>query len=246
MLILGGTAEAVELARRGVAEFGNALDVVTSLAGRLPSRPDVPGHLRVGGFGGAAGLAAYLAAECIDLLVDATHPFAAVISGNAAEACAASGVPRLMLVRPAWRPGPDDHWLEVDSLDQAAACVAAMARRVFLTTGPGGIKAFEAASGLWFLVRLFSVPVAPLALSDYETIIARPPFTIEGERALLLRHRIDTLLTKNSGGPTAAKLEAARDLGVRVVMIRRPPPAGHPGHTVDNMRDALAWVGGHL
>src|SRR5512132_1634541 len=164
LLILGGTTEAAELARRAPAEFGRRLDVITSLAGRLPSRPDLPGRIRIGGFGGAAGLAAHLAAARIDLLVDATHPFAAMISGNAAEACAARRVPRLMLVRPVWRPGPGDCWLEVDSLDQAAACVAAMARRVFLTTGPGGIKAF-AESRCWFLVRLFATHSAPLPLA---------------------------------------------------------------------------------
>jgi precorrin-6A/cobalt-precorrin-6A reductase len=246
LLILGGTAEAAELARRAPAEFGRRLDVVTSLAGRLPGRPDLPGHVRAGGFGGAAGLAAYLAAERIDALVDATHPFTAVISRNAGEACAACGVPRLMLIRPAWRPGPGDRWLEVDSLGEAAALLPGIARRVFLTTGPGGIEAF-AQCRCWFLVRLFAPHTAPLPLADHQTIIARPPFTIEGERELMFRHRIDRLVTKNSGGPTSAKLEAARDLGIPVVMIRRPPiSVGHPGHTVDNVRDALAWVGRRL
>jgi precorrin-6A/cobalt-precorrin-6A reductase len=247
LLILGGTAEAAELARRVVAEFGRHLDVVTSLAGRLPNRPDLPGRVRVGGFGGAGGLAAYLAAERIDLLVDATHPFAEVISHNGAEACAACGVPRLTLVRPPWQPGPGDRWLEVDSLEQAARCVAAMGRRVFLTTGQGAIEAFSAASGLWFLVRLFTAPTEPLPLPDYETIVARPPFTRDGERELLLRHRLDTLVTKNSGGPTEAKLAAARDAGVRVVMIRRPPiPAGDTAETVERVDDALVLLRRHL
>jgi precorrin-6A/cobalt-precorrin-6A reductase len=246
LLILGGTAEAAELARRAPAEFGGRLDVVTSLAGRLPDRPDLPGHIRVGGFGGVAGLTSYLAAERIDALVDATHPFAAVISRNAADACAACGVPRLILIRPAWRPGPGDRWLEVDSLEEAAALLPGIGRRVFLTTGPGGIEAF-AQCPCWFLVRLFVLHTAPLPLADHQTIVARPPFTREGERAPMLRHRIDTLVTKNSGGPTAAKLEAARDLGLPVVMIRRPPlTSGQAGHTVDNVRDALAWVLRHL
>jgi precorrin-6A/cobalt-precorrin-6A reductase len=247
LLILGGTAEAAELARRVVAEFGSAVDVVTSLAGRLPDRPDLPGRIRVGGFGGADGLAAYLAAERIDLLVDATHPFAAVISRHAAEACRVHGVPRLMLARPAWQPGPGDRWLEVDNLGQAARCVAAMGRRVFLTTGQGGIEVFAAASGLWFLVRLFTAPTEPLPLPDYETIVARPPFAREGERELLRRFRIDTLVMKNSGGPTAAKLAAARDAGVRVVMIRRPPtPTGDAAETVERVDDALAWLRRHF
>jgi precorrin-6A/cobalt-precorrin-6A reductase len=248
LLILGGTTEAAELARRAVVAFAGQLDVITSLAGRLPNHPDLPGRLRVGGFGGAAGLSRYLQAERIDLLVDATHPFAAAISHNAAEACAALGVPRLMLVRPPWRPGQGDCWLEVDSLEEAATLLPGMADRVFLTTGPGGIEAFAAASGVWFLVRLFTQPAVPLPLSEYETLVARPPFSRESERELMRRHRIDTLVTKNSGGPTEAKLRAALDLGVRIVMVRRPPlmPAGHPEQTADNVRDALAWVGRHL
>jgi precorrin-6A/cobalt-precorrin-6A reductase len=244
LLILGGTTEAAELARRAIAELGQRLDVITSLAGRLPSRPDLPGRLRIGGFGGAAGLGAYLAAERIDLLVDATHPFAAVISRHAAEACRVHGVPRLMLVRPAWQPGPGDRWLQTSTLGEAARLLPGIARRVFLTTGSSGIETFaDAASGLWFLVRLFTTPAVPLPLPNYETIVARPPFTREGERELLLRHRIDTLVTKNSGGPTAAKLAAARDLGLPVVMIRRPPvQAGDAAETVERVYDALAWL----
>ncbi len=199
LLILGGTTEAAELARRAVVAFAGQLDVITSLAGRLPNHPDLPGRLRVGGFGGAAGLSRYLQAERIDLLVDATHPFAAAISHNAAEACAALGVPRLTLVRPPWRPGQGDCWLEVDSLEQAAASLAAIGRRVFLTTGQGGIEAFSENSGCWFLVRLFTPPDRPLPLPDHETIVARPSFTREGERELMRRHRIDAMVTKNSG-----------------------------------------------
>jgi precorrin-6A/cobalt-precorrin-6A reductase len=247
LLILGGTSEAAELARRAAAEFGDRLDVTTSLVGRLTSRPDLPGRIRIGGFGGASGLARYLQTERIDLLIDATHPFAVVISRNAAEACAALGVPRLMLVRQAWEAGPSERWLEAGSLEEAAALLPGIARRVFLTTGPGGIQAFAAASGVWFLVRLFTPAAAPLPLPDYETIVARPPFTRDGERELMLRHRIDTLVTKNSGGPTEAKLAGARDASVRVLMIRRPPlPAGYRGETAGNVEGALAWVGRHL
>ena len=247
LLILGGTSEAAQLARRAVAEFGDRLDVTTSLAGRLPSRPNLPGRMRVGGFGGAVGLAAHLAAERIDLLVDATHPFAAAISGNAAEACAMIGVPRLRLIRPEWHPGPDDRWLEAASLAESAKLLPGIARRVFLTTGSGGIEAFAAASGVWFLVRLFAPPSKPLTLREHETIVARPPFSREGERALMLRHCIDTLVTKNSGGPTEAKLAAARDLGVRVVMICRPPPPdGHADEAAENIGDAVTWIGRHL
>ncbi len=246
LLILGGTSEAAQLARRAVAEFGGRLDVTTSLAGRLPSRPDLPGLIRVGGFGGAVGLAAHLMAERIDLLIDATHPFAATISSNAAQASATVEVPRLVLIRPEWRPGPDDRWLDVSSLAEAAALLPKIARRAFLTTGPGGIEAF-AESDCWFLVRLFAPPSAPLPLAAHEIFVARPPFTREGERELMLRHRIDALVTKNSGGPTEAKLAAARDVGVPVIMMRRPPqPTGYGGERVDNIDDALTWIGRRL
>ena len=245
LLILGGTAEAAELVRCVAGALGSRVDVITSLAGRLPSRPDLPGRLRVGGFGGAHGLAGYLAAERIDMVIDATHPFAAIISGNAGGACAATGVPQLMLLRPEWHPDPEDRWLDVGSLGEAAALVPTIAHRVFLTTGPGGIEAFGE-SDCWFLVRLFAPPSTPLPLREHEMIVARPPFTREDERELMLRHRIEALVTKNSGGPTEAKLAAARDLGVRVVMIRRPPPAGYAGETAGNITDALAWIGRHL
>lgn len=245
LLILGGTSEAAQLARRAVAEFGNLLDVTTSLAGRLPSRPDLPGLVRVGGFGGPRGLVAHLAAERIDLLIDATHPFAATISSNAAQACATVEVPRLVLIRPEWRPGPDDHWLDAASLGEAAKLLTGIASRVFLTTGPGGIEAF-AESDCWFLVRLFTPPSTPLPLREHEIIVARPPFSREGERELMLRHGIDTLVSKNSGGPTEAKLAAARDLGLRVVMIRRPPPEGYAGETAGTIDDATAWISRHL
>jgi precorrin-6A/cobalt-precorrin-6A reductase len=246
LLILGGTAEAAALARCVVAEFGSRGDVITSLAGRLPSRPDLPGRLRVGGFGGTAGLADYLRAERIDAVVDATHPFAAAISRNAAQACAELGVPRLMLLRPEWHPEPADRWLGVGSLAEAAALLPTIAGRAFLTTGPGGIEAF-AHSDCRFLVRLFAPPSAPLPLREHEIIVARPPFTCEHERELMLRYRVEALVTKNSGGPTEAKLTAARDLGVPVVMIRRPPlPSEHSEHTVDSVEAAADWVVGRL
>jgi precorrin-6A/cobalt-precorrin-6A reductase len=246
LLILGGTAEAAELARCVAAALGPRVDVITSLAGRLPTRPDLPGRLRVGGFGGVAGLAEYHRAERIDALVDATHPFSVVISRNAARACAERGVPRLRLIRPAWRPGPYDRWLDVGTLAEAAALLPKIARRVFLTTGPGGIGAF-AESGCWFLVRLFAPSPSPLPLPEHQIIVARPPFTRDEEREVMLRYGVEALVTKNSGGPTEAKLKAARDLRVPVVIIRRPLlPSGPSEQTVDHVEDAADWVGGRL
>jgi len=240
LLILGGTAEAAALARAATAAFGDALEVTTSLAGRLPDRPDLPGRLRVGGFGGADGLASFLRAEQIDRLIDATHPFAAVISRHAAEACAQADVPRLVLIRAAWTQQPGDRWIDAGDLGHVAALLPGLARRVFLATGPGGIEAFASVPGVWFLVRVFAPPAEPLPLPDHATIVARPPFTIAGETAMLETHRIEAVVTKNSGGPTEAKLAAARALALPVVMIRRPPAP--PGGLVERVEDALAWL----
>ncbi len=240
LLILGGTAEAAGLARRTVEAFGDRLEVTTSLAGRLDPPRGLAGRVRVGGFGGISGMVAALRELRIDLVVDATHPFAAVISANAAEACASAGVPRLMLIRPPWRPEPGDRWLEVDSLAAAAEALPGIARRAFLTVGSGGIDAFRAVAGVWFLVRLFEPPALSLPLAESHLVIDRPPYTVEGEKALFAKHRIDTLVSKQSGGPTDAKLAAAREMGARVVMVRRP--AAPPGERVETVEAALAWI----
>jgi precorrin-6A/cobalt-precorrin-6A reductase len=244
-LILGGTTEAAALARAvadtfGIQSTGGKIDMVTSLAGRIASRQDIPGRLRIGGFGGIPGLVRYLETERIEAVVDATHPFAATISANACAACTLAGVPRVALVRPPWQPTPDDRWREVENLADAAALLPGSARRAFLTTGPGGIAAFAAISTVWFLVRVFMRPAAPLALPHHAVIVERPPFTVASEVALLRHHRIDTLVTKQSGGPTEAKLFAAREVGARVIMVRRPPPP--PGALVPSVRQALDWL----
>ena len=250
LLILGGTTEAAALARAVGDTFpaqtsetetsGGRIDVVTSLAGRIAPRRDIPGRLRIGGFGGIPGLVQYLEAERIDAVVDATHPFAARISANACAACTESGTARLALVRPPWQPARGDRWREVGSLADAAALLPGSARRAFLTTGPGGIAAFAPISTVWFLVRVFTPPATPLALPHHDVIVARPPFTLASELALLRRHRIDTLVTKQSGGPLEAKLAAARQVGAEVVMVRRPPPP--PGAVVSSVQQALDWL----
>lgn len=240
VLILGGTAEAAELARRAVDTFGARAQIITSLAGRTRARAELPGQVRIGGFGGAQGLIEYLKKEAIDLVIDATHPFAAAISAHAADACARTGVPRLALVRPPWRLEPGAAWREVDDLKSAAAALANNANRAFLTTGRGGLEAFAAVPEVWFLVRLMEAPEKPLPLPDHQVIVQRPPFTVDSEIALMREHRVDTLVAKNSGGITEAKIAAARDLGVRVVLIRRPPPP--PGDAVETVAAALAWL----
>ena len=239
LLILGGTREAAELAAR--AEAAGEARVLTSLAGRTTRPAALAGRVRVGGFGGAAGLAAFLEAEGIDLVIDATHPFAAAISAHAAEACREKGVPRLALVRPAWKRRSGERWIEVGDAAAAAAALPGLGARVFLTLGARGLEHFAALAGIWFLVRLIERPARPLPLPDHHLILGRGPFDLEAERALTKRHRIDALVTKASGGEaTYAKITAARLEGVPVVMIRRPPQIS--GESVASVDQALAWL----
>lgn len=221
ILILGGTTEARQLAEKLAARADIALTL--SLAGRTenPVAQGVP--TRVGGFGGADGLAAYLRKTRIEVLVDATHPYAAQISANAAEAAANTGVPIVALRRPAWEPAEGDRWTLVDSVASAVTALAAAPRRVFLALGRQEVAAFEAAPQHHYLIRSVD-PVEPrLAVPDATYLLARGPFREADERALLLEHRIDVVVSKNSGGEaTYGKIAAARALGVEVVMIRRP------------------------
>jgi precorrin-6A/cobalt-precorrin-6A reductase len=241
LLILGGTAEAGALARAAAARFGEALRVTTSLAGRTERPGPLPGQIRIGGFGGVAGLAAYLVEQRINWLIDATHPFAARISAAARLAASATGVPRLLLLRPPWRRHPLDRWIEVDGMENAAAIVARTSRRAWLTVGSSDIACFAAATGVRFLVRLIAPPRERLPLRSYELVLGRGPFTRAGERQLLQRYAIDVLVTKASGGTaTQAKIIAARELSLPVVMIRRPPV--EPGEAVDSVEAALDWL----
>ena len=243
ILILGGTAEARDLARRLAAQPD--LEVVTSLAGatRNPELP--PGRLRRGGFGGAAGLEAYLRSEAVACLLDATHPYAEHISANAAAAAAVAGVPRLQLLRPPWTAEPGDRWIRVRDTEEAARRLPDLGRRVFISSGRQGIGAFRALSEHWFLIRLIAPPESPLPLPRYEVTPGRAPFTVEEEAALLHRHRIDVLISKNSGGAmTYAKIAAARRLGLPVLMLDRP--AMPEGVTVAEPAAAVDWLRRHL
>ncbi|MFF2995209.1 cobalt-precorrin-6A reductase [Streptomyces sp. NPDC057950] len=221
VLVLGGTTEARLLAAELAGRPG--VRVTTSLAGRVSRPGALEGDVRVGGFGGADGLARWLREQRVDAVVDATHPFATRITENAALAAAATGVPAVVLRRPGWRPGPDDRWHFAASLTEAAALLPPLGRRVFLTTGRLGLAAFAHLPGLHFLARSVEAPEPPLP-PDTEVLLARGPFTVDDERTLLRAHRIDVLVTKDSGGEaTAAKLTAARALGLPVVVVRRPP-----------------------
>jgi precorrin-6A/cobalt-precorrin-6A reductase len=234
VLILGGTAEARELAARLTVRPD--LRVISSLAGRTDDPVPPPGEVRIGGFGGAGGLAGWLRAEQVTAVVDATHPFAAAISAHAALACASSRTPLLRLLRPPWTAGPGDDWREAGSLEAAAELLPAAGRRAFLTIGRQGLHVFAPLDQTWFLIRCATPPAGPLPAARH-VIVGRPG----GERAIMTEHRIDVLVTKNSGGAlTAGKLTAANQLGLPVVMIRRPPLADV--RTCASPGDAVSWL----
>lgn len=241
LLILGGTTEASGLARAlaGDRRFAPLL----SLAGatRAPVAPPIP--WRRGGFGGSDGLAAYLAGEGVEFLVDATHPFAARMSAHAADAAAQAGVPLLALRRPPWVAGPGDRWEEFATMAEAAAALGPLPRRVFLTIGQKELAPFRAAPQHHYLIRSVDPPAPDSLPPRAELITARGPFDEPAERALLKAAGIERLVTKNSGGTAvAAKLAAARALGLPVLMVRRPPvPAVE---TVATVEAALAWLYG--
>jgi precorrin-6A/cobalt-precorrin-6A reductase len=236
VLLLGGTGEARRLATRLVDD---GVPVTSSLAGRVADPLLPPGEVRVGGFGGAVGLAAWLQDHPVAAVVDATHPFAAGMTANAAEACALTGVPLLRLQRPGWTPQPGDDWRWVHSLDEAAEAVAGFAH-VFVTTGRQGLAAF-AGLRAHCVVRSVDPPDPPLPART-AVVLARGPFTVDEERALMAEHRVDVVVTKDSGGQmTEAKLTAARELGIPVVLVRRPPvPPGVP--VVATVDEAREWV----
>jgi len=239
LLILGGTGEAAALAHRLGRLPG--LGIVTSLAGRTRAPAAVPGEMRSGGFGGVEGLQRYLSERAIDFVIDATHPFAARITANAAAACTAVEIPRLVLLRPPWQPHPSDRWVSVPDAQTAASVLTDLGRRVFLSTGRQDLAPFANLHGIWFLVRTIDEPVAALPLANYEVILGRGPFSAEDEADLMRAHGIAVLLSKNSGGQaTYGKIDAARRLGLPVVMIGRP--ALPEGLVVQSVDEAAAWA----
>ena len=237
VLILGGTTEATAICRAlaGDARYAPVL----SLAGRTRSPVAPPIPWRIGGFGGAAGLAEYLRRERVDAMIDATHPFAARMTINAQSAAAECGVPMVAVLRPAWRPGDGDRWTSVSTMADAAAALGPEPLRVFLTVGQGDLAPFGPPH--WYLVRSVDPPAdaPPGAL----VVTARGPFAEADDHALMSSHRIERLVTKNSGGSAVAgKLAAARSLGIPVVMVDRPPPPG--GLVVPDAATALQWLHG--
>jgi precorrin-6A/cobalt-precorrin-6A reductase len=237
VMVLGGTAEAGELAARLAGD--DRLATVTSLAGltRLPAA--IAGPVRRGGFGGPDGLAASLREEGYDALIDATHPFAGRIAAHAAEAALAAGIPRIKLVRPAFARPAGLAVTEVADMAAAAGAVPAGAR-VFLAAGRREIAAFAGRTDLWCLVRMIEPPATGETLPPGEVILGRPNHDVADEAALLRRHAIDILVAKDSGGPASAKIEAAARLQLPVILITRPdPPAGD---IVPDVEGVLAWI----
>jgi precorrin-6A/cobalt-precorrin-6A reductase len=239
ILILGGTTEARQLAGRLAVRAG--LTVTLSLAGRTAVPASQPVPVRIGGFGGAEGLADYLRHENIEALIDATHPYAATISANAVAAASRAGVVLVALRRPGWTPLAGDHWIEVDRMADAVQALGDTPRCVFLALGRQEITPFEAAPQHRYLVRSVDPVVPRLSLPQAVYITARGPFAEAGERALLEQHGIETIVAKNSGGAAAyGKIAAARELSLPVIMLRRPPlPEVAAVETVD---EAMGWL----
>lgn len=239
VLILGGTAEARRLA--AVLADDPCLRVTTSLAGSVKTPSFPVGETRLGGFGGSEGLARWMREHRTDALVDATHPFAEVISRNAVGAAADAKVPLLAVRRPGWVQGPRDDWRSVGSLDEAATQLPELGTRIFLSTGRRGLPTFAALDDLWFLIRSVDPPESPMP-RHAKVVLARGPFTVQDELALLRGHQIDVVVTRDSGSDaTLAKLVAARTLGIPVVVIRRPPlPSGIP--VVEDAASAVEWI----
>ncbi|EJL50934.1 precorrin-6x reductase [Rhizobium sp. CF122] len=239
ILMLGGTGEARSLAQ-ALTNTGR-YDVLLSLAGRTEKPCDQPVPVRIGGFGGVDGLAAFLRDGSFDLLIDATHPFAARISRNASEASAAIGIPAFTLRRPEWVAEPGDRWTHVATITEAIERLGPSPRRVFLAIGRQEAHRAEVAPQHFYLVRSVDPVEPPLVLPDVQLVLDRGPYDVEGEVSLLRSHRIDALVTKNSGGSaTYAKIEAARRLGIEVIMVVRVPAAAL--QTVTTIEAMLAAI----
>jgi precorrin-6A/cobalt-precorrin-6A reductase len=239
LLILGGTADANRLA--GAMARDARIDAVLSYAGRTENPTPPPIAYRVGGFGGVEGQVDYLRENGIDRVVDATHPFAAQMSAHAVDACARISVPLLALERSPWQRQAGDNWIEVETIAAAVAALGDAPRRVFLGIGRQNLDAFAAQPQHSYLVRLVDPPRAALPLPKVEVMVGRGPFDRSSDRAMLQRFEADIVVAKNAGGEAAvAKIDAARDLGLPVVMIRRPKIPPRPA--VDSVADVLRWL----
>jgi precorrin-6A/cobalt-precorrin-6A reductase len=239
LLILGGTGDALALAHQAIDLPG--LDVITSLAGRTSTPKNLVGKVRIGGFGGETGLVEYLQTAQIDLVLDATHPFAAQMSWHGAGAARAVGIPWLMLIRPAWEQSSLDNWIEVASIEAAVTAIPTSAQRIFLTIGRQQLAPFSVLTDRWCLMRSIDPPDSNIQLPPGKLLLDRGPFSLEQERQLFKDYRIDVIVSKNSGGDaTYAKVIAARELGLPIVMVQRPIVP--EGETVPDVVGAIEWL----
>ncbi len=247
VLILGGTGEAAVLATK--IEQIPGVEAIASFAGRTEqTRAEINPvsstnrvSTRTGGFGGVNGLVDYLRSQQINFIIDVTHPFAAQISFNAAQAADECGIPRLMLVRPAWEKQPGDNWISVPNNQGAAEVLPGLAERIFLTIGRQELSAYAHLKDIWFLMRMIEPPAADVPVPPGKLLLERGPFSLAQERSLLQEYQIGAIVSKNSGGnATYAKIIAARELGIPVVMVQRPPvPEGEKVADVDSV---LEWL----
>jgi precorrin-6A/cobalt-precorrin-6A reductase len=238
-LILGGTGDANQLADRCIRA---RIDAIYSYAGRtqIPLPHALP--TRIGGFGGVAGLADFIRKEGITQVIDATHPFAAEMSRHAVEACAVTGVPLMALQRAPWTRVPGDNWIEVADIDAAVAALPEPGRRVFLAIGRQHIAPFAARPQHIYTARFVDPPGDALPFRDIQVIVSRGPFTLEDDRELMRSRSFDLLVARNSGGTGArAKIDAARELGLPVIMIARP--ALPERARVESVDEVMAWLG---
>ncbi len=239
VLILGGTTEASDLTQ--LLATDSRFETTVSLAGRTANPKSQPVQTRIGGFGGADGLAAWLQREKIDAVVDATHPYADQISSNAVAACTRLAIPLASILRAAWQPRPDDNWLTVASAEAAADALGPGPRRVFLSLGRQELSAFATSPHHHYIARTIDPPDDVALPPDMRFLFSRGPFNMPAETALLAHEKIDVVVSKNSGGAaTYAKIDAARALGIPVVMIARPHKPS--GHGVQNAEAAVIWL----
>jgi precorrin-6A/cobalt-precorrin-6A reductase len=238
-LVLGGTGDANALAE---ALVHARIDAIYSYAGRtqIPLPHALP--TRIGGFGGASGLADFIRREKITHIIDATHPFATEMSRHAVDACAATNTPLIALERAPWTRMPGDNWIEVADIDAAVAALPDAPARTFLAIGRQHIAPFAAKPQHAYTLRFVDAPGSELPLPNAEVIVSRGPFTVEGDRELMASRRINLLVARNSGGSGArAKIDAARELGIPVVMIARPALPERP--RVESVQKVMAWLG---
>ncbi|MCF7700172.1 cobalt-precorrin-6A reductase [Loktanella sp. M215] len=239
VLLLAGTGDARQIAE-GLAQAG--VPAVASFAGATQRARPLPLATRTGGFGGEAGFVAYLDQAGITAVLDATHPFADRITRRTAQVCAARGIPYLYHLRPAWQPEDGDDWREI-AREEDAADLIPVGRTVFLGTGRQTLDRFANLAGRRVICRQIDPPTAPFPFAGGEFLIGRPPFSVAHERDLFAALGIDWIVVKNAGGEASrTKLTAARELGIPVLMIRRPDPPDAP--MTDSVDAAVAWATG--